>query len=82
MRHSFVPLRKQSKKAQRAYHAGQRGSWNGLSPVTRTVPSGRVYDRNRMMAYSLHTPDHNHYSICQRRLYRPGYLCRKDRGPE
>ena len=48
MRHSFVPLRKQSKKAQRAYHAGQRGSWNGLSPVTRTVPSGRVYDRNRM----------------------------------
>lgn len=48
MRHSFVPLRKQSKKTQRAYHAGQRGSWNGLSPVTRTVPSGRVYDRNRM----------------------------------
>ncbi len=42
MRHSFVPLRKQSKKVQRAYHAGQRGSWNGLSPVTRTVPSGRV----------------------------------------
>ena len=48
MRHSFVPLRKQSKKAQRAYHAGQRGSWNGLSPVTRTVPSGWDYDRNRM----------------------------------
>lgn len=48
MRHSFVPLRKQSKKVQRAYHAGQRGSWNGLFPVTRTVPSGRVYDRNRM----------------------------------
>ena len=45
MRHSFVPLRKQSKKVQRAYHAGQRGSWNGLSPVTRTGPRGWVSDR-------------------------------------
>ena len=48
MRHSFVPLRKQSKKAQRAYHAGQRGSWNGLSPVTPRGPRGRVYERNRL----------------------------------
>ena len=44
----MVPLNKLSKKAQKEYHAKQRGSWYGLSPVTRTVPSGKVYDRNRV----------------------------------
>lgn len=42
-----VPLEKQCKKARRAYHARQRGSWHGLSPVTRTVPNRKAYDRNR-----------------------------------
>lgn len=49
---SFVPLNKRSKKAQRAYHKKQRGSWYGLSPVTRTVPSGKVYDRNKTKSAS------------------------------
>lgn len=44
----MIPLNKQSKKAQRNYHAKQRGSWNGLSPVTRVVPSGKVYDRKKL----------------------------------
>ena len=44
----MVPLDKRSKKEQRAYHARQRGSWYGLSPVTRTVPNRKVYDRNRL----------------------------------
>lgn len=44
----LVPLYKQSKKAQRKYYAKQRGSWGGLSPVTRTVPNRRAYDRNRI----------------------------------
>ena len=26
----------------------QRGSWYGISPVTRTVPNGKAYDRNRV----------------------------------
>lgn len=43
-----VPLNKRSKKAQKEYHAKQRGSWYGLNPVTRTVPNGKVYDRNRV----------------------------------
>lgn len=43
-----IPLSKQSKKAQREYHKKQRGSWYGLSPVTRTVPSGKAYNRNKM----------------------------------
>ena len=44
----IVPLNKRSKKAQKEYHTKQRGSWYGISPVTRTVPSGKVYDRNRV----------------------------------
>ncbi len=44
----MIPLKKQSKRSQREYHAAQRGSWNGISPVTRIVASGKVYDRNRI----------------------------------
>ena len=44
---NFVPLQKQSKKAQKEYHAKQRGTWYGLSPVTRTCPNGKAYDRNK-----------------------------------
>lgn len=44
----MTPLKKQSKRAQKEYHSKKRGSWNGVSPVTRTVPSGKVYDRNRV----------------------------------
>lgn len=31
----LVPLHKQSKKQRKEYNAKQRGSWNGISPVTR-----------------------------------------------
>ena len=41
----FVPLEKRSKKEQKAYHAQQRGSWNGVNPVTRVVPNKKVSDR-------------------------------------
>ena len=44
----MVPLNQRSKKAQREYYAKQRSSWYGLNPVTRTVPSGKVYDQNRV----------------------------------
>lgn len=48
----LVPLNKQSKKAQRAYHSKQRGSWYGLDPVTRIVPNKKAYDRNRPSAWT------------------------------
>lgn len=44
----MVPLKKRSKKAQKEYHNKQRGTWYGLCPVTRTVPNGRAYDRQRV----------------------------------
>ena len=43
----YVPLSKKSKKAQKQFHAMQRSTWNGLNPVTRTVPNGKAYDRNK-----------------------------------
>lgn len=43
----LTPLDKMSKKSRKAFHTQQRGSWNGLSPVTRIVPNKKAYDRNR-----------------------------------
>ena len=43
----MIPLSKQSKKKQKQYQAQQRGTWNGVSPVTRTEPDRKKYDRNR-----------------------------------
>lgn len=42
-----VSIAKQSKKAQKAYYAEQRGSWHGVDPVTKTVPSGKMYNRTK-----------------------------------
>ena len=44
---SMTPLEKMSKKDRKAYHAQRRGSWNGLSPVSRIVPNKKAYDRSR-----------------------------------
>ena len=43
----MIPLAKQSKKKQKQYHAQQRGTWNGVSPVTRVSPDSKKYDRSR-----------------------------------
>ena len=43
-----TPLKKRSKKAQRAHHALKRADWNGVMPVTRVVPDKTKYDRNSM----------------------------------
>ena len=44
----YIPLNKKSKKEQKKFYDMQRQTWNGLNPVTRTVPNGKRYDRNRM----------------------------------
>ena len=43
----MIPLAKQSKASKRKYHLARRGSWNGLSPVTRVAKSRKAYDRKR-----------------------------------
>ena len=51
----FIPLEKQSKKAQKTHHARQRGSWNGVSPVTQVIPNGKAYNRNKEKQYIRHS---------------------------
>ena len=53
----MVPLCKQSKKLQRAYHAARRGSWNGVKPVTRVVPNKKAYDRARARREKVENTD-------------------------
>ena len=43
----YVPINKRSKKEQKKFHAMQRRTWDGLSPVTRTKESGKVYNRKK-----------------------------------
>ena len=43
----FVSLGKRSKKAQKEYYSKQRLTWGVLNPVTRSVPSGKTYNREK-----------------------------------
>ena len=42
---NFVPMAKRQKKEQRAFNLSQRGSWNGVNPVTKVEKSKREYNR-------------------------------------
>ncbi len=53
----MIPLAKQSKAKQREYYAAQRGSWKGINPVSRVVPNGRAYDRNRIKRETFRNSD-------------------------
>ena len=44
----FVPIGKQSKKKQKEFNAKQRKTWGEFSPVTRTVPNGKAYNRKKL----------------------------------
>lgn len=44
----FVPIGKQSKKKQKEFNAKQRKTWGDFSPVTRTVPNGKAYNRKKL----------------------------------
>ena len=43
----YVSIDKRSKKAQKEYYAKQRLTWGVLNPVTRSVPSGKTYNRKK-----------------------------------
>ena len=44
----YIPLAKKSKKEQKKFHDMQRSTWNGLNPMTRTVPNGKAYNRKKL----------------------------------
>jgi len=41
----FIPYGKLSKKKKRELDASKRGSWNGISPVTRKPLNPKAYNR-------------------------------------
>lgn len=43
----MVSYQKLSKKAKKAEDAKKRGSWGGISPVTRMPPPPKAYNRSR-----------------------------------
>ena len=43
----YVSVDKRSKKQQKEYHSRQRRTWGELNPVTRSVPSGKAYNRKK-----------------------------------
>ena len=44
----YVPIDKQSKKKQREFYALRRNSWNEINPITKKIPSKKIYNRNKM----------------------------------
>jgi len=56
---AVVPISKQSKREQKAYHSKQRNTWEGISPVTRMVPNKRSYDRKRERQMERRNDLHN-----------------------
>ncbi|MBQ6273270.1 MAG: hypothetical protein IJK63_03525 [Oscillospiraceae bacterium] len=44
----FIPYEKLSKKQKRALDAARRGSWGGLSPVTRRPEKPKAYKRKKL----------------------------------
>lgn len=47
----YVPYEKLSKKERRAIDLRRRGSWGGLSPVTRKPKNPRAYDRKKAQSW-------------------------------
>lgn len=43
----YIPVDKLSKKQKKAYYAAKRSSWNGVNPVSRQVPSKKIYNRKQ-----------------------------------
>lgn len=44
---NYVPVNKRTKKQQKVYYKQQRSTWE-INPVTRTVPNGKGYNRNKI----------------------------------
>lgn len=56
---TYISIDKRSKKARKEYYSNQRNIWGQVNPVTRTMPSGKAYNRQKnkqeCKKYSLYT---------------------------
>lgn len=48
----FIPFDKLPKKMQRELNKAKRGSWCGLSPVTRKAENPKAYNRRKAQKWS------------------------------
>ena len=48
----FIPFEKLSKRERQKRNADRRGSWRGLSPVTRKPESSKAYNRRKAQKWS------------------------------
>ena len=53
----FIPYEKLSKKEQRRRNAQRRGSWQGISPVTRRAENPKAYNRRKAQKWKKGLPD-------------------------
>ena len=47
MEEKFIPYDKLSAKERRKIDSKRRRTWGGITPVTRTVPSAKLYSRKQ-----------------------------------
>ena len=43
---TLIPIRKQTKRQQKAYYAQKRNTWGSVNPISRMIESKKVYNRN------------------------------------
>ena len=43
----YVSIDKRTKKAQKEYYSKKRLTWGEFNPVTRSIPSGKTYNREK-----------------------------------
>ncbi len=44
---TYTSIDKRSKKARKEYYSSQRNTWRQVNPVTRTMPNGKAYNRQK-----------------------------------
>jgi hypothetical protein len=43
----YKPIEKMSKRERKEYYAKQRGGWGDVVPITKRIPSGKLYQRTK-----------------------------------
>ena len=47
----FIPFDKLSKKEQKKRNQAKRGDWKDVNPITKVVPSKKIYNRKKVDKY-------------------------------
>ncbi len=53
----YIPYEKLSKKARRERDAAKRGTWGGISPITRKPENSKTYNRRKAQSWKKEFPN-------------------------